>query len=161
MSKPKKQVAALPWRRQNDEIQVLLVTTRTTRRWVIPKGWRMDGRNDAEAAAQEAFEEAGVHGRIAEEPLGKFRYDKLLQSGDARNLKVAVYALEVTEELEDWPERGQRERHWFSLKDAMTAVSEAELAGLIATFSPPTVSAEPVAAGPSLWARIADLLAGR
>src|SRR5690606_30035705 len=74
-----RQVAALPWRRGADGLQILLVTSRETRRWVTPKGGRMAGKTDAEAAAQEALEEAGVTGRIVEEPFGTFRYLKILK----------------------------------------------------------------------------------
>ena len=81
----RRQVAALPWRRGADGgVEILLVTSRETRRWVTPKGGRMPGKTDAEAAAQEALEEAGVEGRVADEPVGSFRYLKVLKRRAAR-----------------------------------------------------------------------------
>ena len=70
------QVAALCWRRRKGTVEVLLVTSRETRRWVIPKGWPMDGLADYNAARREAFEEAGVEGHMRREPLGTFFYEK-------------------------------------------------------------------------------------
>src|SRR5690606_23483459 len=75
----RRQVAALPWRRGGDGLEVLLITSRETGRWVVPKGGRMPGRTDAEAAAEEAVEEAGVTGRVVESPCGTFRYLKILK----------------------------------------------------------------------------------
>lgn len=130
----RRQVAALPWRRGPDGVEILLVTSRETRRWVTPKGGRMPGKTDADAAAQEAFEEAGVEGRVGAEPLGTFRYLKVLKRRAARWCVVALYGLEVTDEHADWPERGERERAWLSQAEAARRVEEPELKALIAAF---------------------------
>lgn len=130
----RRQVAALPWRRGASGIEILLVTSRETRRWVTPKGGRMPGRTDAEAAAQEALEEAGVEGVVAPEPLGTFRYLKTLKRRAPRWCVVSVYALEVRIEHEDWHERGQRERIWVSRDEAVRRVDEPDLKALIAAF---------------------------
>jgi 8-oxo-dGTP pyrophosphatase MutT (NUDIX family) len=126
------QVGALPWRRRaNGEIEVLLVTTRGTGQWMVPKGWPMPGKSWAEAAAQEAWEEAGVKGRAAVEEIGRFRHNK---SGLLRKplpCTVAVFPLEVEQELERWPERGQRSRNWFPLAEARKVVRSAGLAAII------------------------------
>lgn len=130
----RRQVAALPWRRTEAGIEIMLVTSRETRRWVTPKGGRMPGRTDAEAAAIEALEEAGIEGVTGREPLGAFRYLKVLKRGEPRCCVVAVYALEVRVEHDDWKERAERERVWVSRDEAVRRVDEPELKALIAAF---------------------------
>jgi 8-oxo-dGTP pyrophosphatase MutT (NUDIX family) len=133
-SSERRQVAALPWRRGANGLEILLVTSRETRRWVTPKGGRMPGKTDAEAAAEEALEEAGVEGAVVPEPLGTFRYLKMLKRRAARWCVVSVYALEVRVEHDDWHERGQRERLWVSRDEAVRRVDEPDLKALIAAF---------------------------
>lgn len=130
----RRQVAALPWRRSKGGVQVLLISSRETRRWVIPKGGRMPGKTDAEAAAQEALEEAGIEGVTAHDPIGTFRYPKILKSGAARWCVVSVYPLEVTAEHDDWQERAERERAWVSIDEAVRRVDEPDLKALIGCF---------------------------
>ena len=138
----RRQVAALPWRRGADgRVEVLLITSRETRRWVTPKGGRMPGKTDAEAAAQEAWEEAGVRGAIDDRPLGTFRYLKRLRRRAARWCVVSLYGLRV-EVIEDaWPEDRERERRWLSPDQAAGRVDEPDLAELIRTFAPAPVDA--------------------
>lgn len=131
------QVAALPWRRGADgAIEVLLVTTRGTGQWMVPKGWPMVGKTWPEAAAQEAWEEAGVRGKAGTVELGRFRHDKtgLLQSLPCT---VAVFPLAVAEELERWPERGERTRRWFTLAEARANVRSPALASIIGAVADP------------------------
>ena len=130
----RRQVAALPWRRGALGIEIMLVTSRETRRWVTPKGGRMPGKTDAEAAAQEALEEAGIEGEVTEAPLGTFRYLKILKRRAPRWCVVTVYALEVQAEHDDWQERGERERVWVSRDEAARRVDEPDLKALIAAF---------------------------
>lgn len=130
----RRQVAALPWRRTEAGLEIMLVTSRETRRWVTPKGGRMPGKTDAEAAAIEALEEAGIEGLISHEPLGTFRYLKILKRRAPRWCVVAVYALEVRVQHDDWHERGERERVWVSRDEAVRRVDEADLKALIAAF---------------------------
>ncbi len=133
----RRQVAALPWRRGSDGgVEILLVTSRETQRWVTPKGGRMPGKTDAEAAAQEAQEEAGVEGRITVEPIGTFRYLKVLKRRAARWCVVSLHALEVEIEHADWPERDERVRAWFSRDAAASQVDEPDLRIMIAAFEP-------------------------
>jgi 8-oxo-dGTP pyrophosphatase MutT (NUDIX family) len=108
------QVAALPYRIVGGRVQVLLITSRGKQQWIIPKGWAEKGVKPHAMAAQEAFEEAGVRGRIGKQPYGSYHYTKRLK--DKRSVKclVAVYLLEVEEELEEWPERDERQRRWVS-----------------------------------------------
>jgi 8-oxo-dGTP pyrophosphatase MutT (NUDIX family) len=130
----RRQVAALPWRRGPDGIEILLVTSRETRRWVTPKGGRMPGKTDPEAAAQEALEEAGVEGEVTHTPLGVFRYLKVLKRRAPRWCVVALYPLAVRIVHDDWKEKGQRERVWMSREQAAACVGEVDLAELIRAF---------------------------
>lgn len=129
-----RQVAALPYR-VGPAPEVLLITSRETRRWVIPKGWPMKDRTFAEAAAQEALEEAGVRGVTGEEPIGTYRYLKLVKNGASVLCDVSVYPLQVIEQAESWPEQDQRNQQWFEAEQAATAVDEAELGELIRAFA--------------------------
>ena len=134
---PRAQCAALPWRRTADGgIEVLLITSRETRRWVIPKGWPIRGLDAAQTAEREAFEEAGVIGRLMRPKLGYYHYDKRLRSGRLQHVRSSVYALEVLDEADAWPERGQRKHLWVGPADAADLVDEPELRGLIAGFKP-------------------------
>jgi len=130
------QVAALPWRKGEAGVEVMMITSRETQRWVIPKGGRMRGLSDADAAAQEAYEEAGVQGDLNPEPIGEYHYDKRLKSGALRPCRVTVFPLEVFIQLGAFPEAGQRNLRWMSPLDAADSVHEAELAELIRGFSP-------------------------
>lgn len=134
---PRVQYAALPWRRSAEGgVEILLITSRETRRWVIPKGWPIKGLKSARTAAREAFEEAGVEGEVAKSKLGAYRYDKRLRSGRQQLVRVHVYALKVERELEVWPEKHQRDKFWTSTAEAARLVEEQELSVLIAEFAP-------------------------
>lgn len=126
------QTGALPWRvGRKKRLEVLLVTGRQSKRWMIPKGWPMIGKSLAEAAAQEAFEEAGVKGTIDPLPLGSFVHTKQsLPTGDL-DVSIVVHPMCVERELPKWPEVGQRKRRWFSLKAAASRVDSEELRALI------------------------------
>jgi len=128
------QVAALPWRRTNDGFEVMLVTSRGTGRWVLPKGWPEKGERPHDAAAREAAEEAGIEGSISSRELGRFYYDKLLPSGMEWRCEVLVFPMEVDKVENDWPERKKRKRQWFAPQDAARLVNEKDLAELIAGF---------------------------
>lgn len=134
--KPMHQIAALPWRRRGDAVEILMITSRETKRWVIAKGHRMVDLDDPDAAAQEAYEEAGVQGDIARKPVGLFRYDKRMKDGRLEPCVVDVYPLEVLIQLGSWPEASQRTRQWMTSVDAAASVHEDDLARLIAGFDP-------------------------
>jgi 8-oxo-dGTP pyrophosphatase MutT (NUDIX family) len=134
---PRAQFAALPWRRNaQGQIEVLLITSRETHRWVIPKGWPIKGMKSPRSAAQEAFEEAGVHGKVTKRPVGTYAYDKRLKNGRLQRVRVAVFGLHVDNEAAAYPELGQREKLWISPVEAARKVEEAELMVLLATFHP-------------------------
>jgi predicted phosphate transport protein (TIGR00153 family) len=117
-------------------VSILLVTSRETRRWVIPKGNIAPGVSPHEAAAREAEDEAGVLGPVCPTPLGSYRYRKRRSNGASLMVDVDVFPLAVNEELGDWKEQQERERRWFSLTEAARAVDEADLRELIRSFGP-------------------------
>jgi 8-oxo-dGTP pyrophosphatase MutT (NUDIX family) len=127
------QVAALPVRiDKKGRVEVLVITSRDTGRWVIPKGWPMSGRKDHQAALIEAFEEAGVRGKVGKNPLGTYDYVKVMPPGeDDVDVRVTVYPMTVREVLKRWPERRERERDWVSPGDAAARVDEAELKDIL------------------------------
>ena len=114
--------------------RVLMITSRGTGRWIIPKGWPMPGRTLAEAALQEAWEEAGVRAEAAED-LGRYHYDKQQDRGFAVPVEVRVFLIRVGALAEDHPERGQRIRRWFMPAEAAGLVAEPELAALLAALA--------------------------
>ena len=128
------QFAALPVRvAASGGVEVLLVTSRETKRWIIPKGWPMKGRKPWEAAAQEAMEEAGVLGRPGKTPVGSYLYFKR-QAAHFELCRAEVYLLLFTEQLESWPEKGQREAKWFDLEEAAMLVEEPGLISILQNF---------------------------
>ncbi len=132
------QFAALCYRVKDDKLQICLVTSRRSGRWIIPKGWPMDGETPMDAAATEAFEEAGVEGKIASRPIGVFSYYKVRSEAEMPCLAV-VYPLRVKKMKNRWPERKERKRRWVSRKKAAQMVHDPELAALILTFDPEAV----------------------
>ena len=130
-TEPRVQYAALPYRQEGGTIEILLVTSLGTKRWIIPKGWPMDGRAPHEAAAREALEEAGVVGEVASEAIGSYRYEKRRKSGASVPCNVDVFPLDVGTQRKRWPEKGRREVKWFPPEEAADTVSDADLRGII------------------------------
>jgi 8-oxo-dGTP pyrophosphatase MutT (NUDIX family) len=130
------QFGALPWRiGERGTREILLLTSRETHRWVIPKGWPMKGRKPAEAASQEAYEEAGLIGRIiGKKPVGSFHYEKRLAK-KAILCQVRVFLFRVERQLDDWPERTMRETRWVDAEDAAALVEEGSLAEITKGFA--------------------------
>ena len=131
------QYGALCWRQDAQGVKVLLVTSRDTGRWIIPKGWPMLGMAPEAAAAQEAWEEAGVEGEVNPAALGRYGYLKVLALAVPVPCAVVVYALRVERLAETFPEMKERHREWFPLAEAAALVQEPDLGRLIAGFSPP------------------------
>jgi 8-oxo-dGTP pyrophosphatase MutT (NUDIX family) len=131
------QYGALPYRfNQDAALEVLLVTTRGTRRWIIPKGWPIKGLRPAKSAAREAFEEAGVTGRISAKPVGLFTYDKLVdEAGAQTTCEVKVYPLLVKRQSEVWPESQQRTTQWVEPSRAIAMIKEPDLKKILASFA--------------------------
>lgn len=127
----RRQIAALPVRRLADgTLRVLLVTSRETRRWIIPKGWPVKGLKSHQAAALEALEEAGVVGEASRKPVGRYRYVKRQPGGDEL-VEVDVHLLAVEEQLDAWREKGQRQLMWVKPQEAAGLIEEPDLRTLI------------------------------
>jgi 8-oxo-dGTP pyrophosphatase MutT (NUDIX family) len=130
-----KQIGALPYRSEPDgSLRILLITSRNTGRWIIPKGNPIGGLLPHEAAAQEAFEEAGASGRTDPRSIGAFTYIKLCKDGQHRSADVDVYPLAVTDMAREWPEQYERDKRWFDPAEAADAVDEDGLKRLIHIF---------------------------
>jgi 8-oxo-dGTP pyrophosphatase MutT (NUDIX family) len=129
--KSRRQVAALPVRLSKGIAEVMLITSRDTGRWIVPKGWLKKGRPPHVTAAREAFEEAGLVGRAFKRPVGTYRYDKRLSASETVPCEVRVFLIEVERQLDDWPERTQRRRRWFAAEAAAVVVGEVGLAVLL------------------------------
>jgi 8-oxo-dGTP pyrophosphatase MutT (NUDIX family) len=131
-TKVREQYGAAPYRVADDGgVEVLLVTTRETGRWMAPKGWPIKRLGPLGTALQEAYEEAGVRGKGGP-AIGAFDYLKVMRKGANQICEVEVFPLLVSEELEDWPERAERERRWFTPGDASAAVEEKRLRTILA-----------------------------
>ncbi len=135
MSKAK-QYAALPYTLDAGRVRVMLITSRETGRWIIPKGWPKRGVEPHRLAALEAFEEAGLRGKISEKPLGQFTYKKLMDDGSEVKCDVSVYSLLVESQASDWPEKEDRNCKWVKLSKAVNLVDDKGLAELLREFTP-------------------------
>lgn len=151
---PRTQYGALCWRRAGGKVEVLLVTSRETGRWVIPKGWPIPDLTPEASAAREAWEEAGVKGEVGSACLGVFAYEKVidhdLPGPPTLPCIVTVFPLRVTRQNRSFPENGQRRMKWFPLEKAARKVEEPELQALIATFDPSTGSGVTLPEAPPL-----------
>ena len=133
-----RQVAALPYRIEPDgSACVMLITSRETRRWVLPKGNLIKGLDWHQAAAHEAFEEAGIAGIACPTAIGEYRYAKRRRNGTTRAVSVAVFPLAFVSQADEWPEQDERDTRWFGLVEASRAIDEPDLGALIAGFRPP------------------------
>jgi 8-oxo-dGTP pyrophosphatase MutT (NUDIX family) len=132
---PRLQFAALPWRvGEGGVIEILLATSRDTKRWVIPKGWPMKGRKPHIAAKIEAMQEAGLSGRIDKNASGFYDYEKRLRDDVSVSCRVEVFALRVEKQKKRWPEKNQRATRWFPYALAAGLVDEPQLQALIRAF---------------------------
>ncbi len=131
--RPKRvQCAALCTKQVDGRNTVLLITSRDTGRWIIPKGWPIDGLDGAETALQEAWEEAGVsRANVDSEPVGYYSYDKVMKDGSAMPIQTNVYHIHVSELADDYPEAHERKRCWVSASDAAERVREPELQAIL------------------------------
>lgn len=125
----------MPWRKGPDGVEIMLITSRETGRWVLPKGWPEGDEALWDAAAREASEEAGIDGAIARSEFGRYYYAKLQPSGAEKRCEVHVFPMEIDQVKDKWPERKERRRQWFSPLDAARNVREQDLADLISRFS--------------------------
>jgi 8-oxo-dGTP pyrophosphatase MutT (NUDIX family) len=130
-SRSVRQVAALPFIETASRIEILLVTSRRSGRWIVPKGWPSGALSMPEAAAREAEEEAGVLGDIHSEPLGTYRFSKRMGAGYEIDCEVYVYPLAVTLHCMDWREKDQRTVRWTDLPEAYGLVADKGLVRLL------------------------------
>lgn len=139
----KTQYGAVPYRVIDGVPVVMLITSRETRRWLIPKGWPEPDLKPAEVAAREMYEEAGLIGHAQREPVGVFHYGKRLSSGRVVPCRVRTFLFDVDQELTEWPEKDQRERRWVAPLEAAEMVEETELASILRglTVLPPKTKA--------------------
>jgi 8-oxo-dGTP pyrophosphatase MutT (NUDIX family) len=126
------QYGALPYRVSNgSRAEFMLVTSRETRRWIIPKGWPKKGKSPRQSAAREAFEEAGVRGAVGRRPIGTFSYEKQLKNGGVVECEVRVFPLEVRRQNKEWPEKQERRVKWLSATKAAERVDQPRLSKII------------------------------
>jgi 8-oxo-dGTP pyrophosphatase MutT (NUDIX family) len=134
--KKARQIAALPWRLAADGgLEFLLVTSRTSKHWLLPKGWPIPGKSGLEAALQEAFEEAGIHAQGPDTPLGRYPFIKVLHDETELACTMSVYAVGDVAELGEWPEMGQRDRMWFTQAEAVSIAFDFNLSLFLSTVS--------------------------
>ena len=129
------QVAAIPFKYEPDSLKVLLLTTRKTGKWIVPKGWPIEGLNFSQSAEQEALEEAGVKGLISKDPIGDFIYHKKIGPRRKVTCTVVTYGLHVTDQMSEWIEKGQREILWCSLLGAAKKVKNTGLRDIFQNIS--------------------------
>lgn len=138
------QVGALPWRiAKNGEARILLVTSRSSGRWIVPKGWPIKGFAPRQTASREALEEGGVIGVLSKAPVTTYRYMKRLDNGANVACRVAVFGLNVRGTLVDWREKAQRQRRWFSLAAAADKLDDRELSEFVRTLDAASECLEP------------------
>ena len=126
------QYGALPYRRANGHrAEFMLVTSRETRRWIIPKGWPKQGKSPHRSAAREAFEEAGVLGAVGRRAVGSFSYEKRKKNGRSVECEVRVFPLEVKRQRKQWPEKQERRVQWLSAAKAAEKVKDPLLGKMI------------------------------
>jgi 8-oxo-dGTP pyrophosphatase MutT (NUDIX family) len=137
----RRQFAALPYRKDGG-LEVMLVSSRETRRWVLPKGWPMKGKKPHTVAAIEALEEAGLLGKIGKKSIGSYHYVKRMPNGATLACEVDVFPFRVQKQRKNWRERDQRMTSWFDAKEAAHLVDEPELCELLLSFAGPSPEAE-------------------
>jgi 8-oxo-dGTP pyrophosphatase MutT (NUDIX family) len=129
MGKARKQFGAVPYRIRRGLVEVLLITSRQTKRWIVPKGWPQ--KTPHHTAKSEAYEESGVRGKLRRRALGSFEYRKKLTRGREVKCRLKIFPLAVRKQVKSWPEKQERQRRWFKLKEAANRCSDAGLARLL------------------------------
>jgi 8-oxo-dGTP pyrophosphatase MutT (NUDIX family) len=131
------QYGALPYRfTPMAALEILVVTTRQSRRWIVPKGWPIKRLTPSKSAAREAFEEAGVRGKIGARAIGNFRYKKAADGNGAEvDCEVKIFPLLVKRQSASWPESEQRVAQWVEPEKAISLIREPELKSIVAKFA--------------------------
>ena len=128
------QSGIIPYRNKGKDLEVLLITSVGSGRWILPKGHIEDGMSPRESATKEALEEAGVNGTVSTKKIGDYTYSKK-EKKNGPIYKVDIYAMHVNFELEIWPEEGKRQRKWMPIQEAIKSVNEKGLRSVIRHFS--------------------------
>lgn len=127
------QVAALCWRKA-PSLEILVITSLRTRRWILPKGWQVPGLSLAQSAAREALEEAGITGSVTKAPIGHYHYLKEKSSGGLP-CRVDVFALQMRGQRRSWAEKGSRECAWLPPGEAAARIQEPGLRRIVTAFA--------------------------
>jgi len=122
------QSAVIPYRRRDGRLEVLLISSRRKKRWVIPKGVKEPDLSPQDSAAKEALEEAGIRGRVSSKPIGSYAYQKW-----GGTCQVQVHTMGVEAVLDEWDE-SYRDREWLSVDEAAERLTEPELRRLVASL---------------------------
>ncbi|WP_238364935.1 NUDIX hydrolase [Mesobacterium pallidum] len=130
------QFGALCYRIKDGKTEVLMVTSRSRRRWIVPKGWPMENKTPGQAAEIEAWEEAGVRGQAVGPSLGVYSYGKIVENGVLLPCVVMLYPVKVDSLADSWPEKHERKRRWMGRKKAARKTDDPDLAYLIRNFDP-------------------------
>jgi 8-oxo-dGTP pyrophosphatase MutT (NUDIX family) len=128
-----KQFAALPYRMRDDDVEILLITTRKKGHWSLPKGWPIRRSTPQTTAKIEAYEEAGVWGKIGDEKIGHFTKWRRRKMQSVL-CQVEIFPLEVTRQQDDWPEKRERKRIWVAARKAAKLVRKSGLRRAIKNF---------------------------
>jgi len=134
-----RQSGVVPFRRQDAKIEVLLITSRRKKRWILPKGVVEKRMSPSASAAEEAWEEAGVKGSVSEVAIGSYDYQKW-----GGTCTVEIFPMEVLEFLDEWPDAGQRRREWVPIDDAICRVQKEGLKDVLRTFRDDSFLVKPV-----------------
>ncbi len=129
------QIGAICYRITDTNVKILLITSKRSKRWIIPKGWKVNKMSNRKSAALEAWEEAGVQGRVSGRSIGTYYYRKGLNKNDFLTCAVRVFSLEVKVSKKKFPERGERKLKWVNSDVAIDCVSEPELKAIIKKFT--------------------------
>lgn len=131
------QYSALPYRyTETGTLEILLVTSRSRRRWILPKGLPIEGLTPSQTTARAAYEEAGVRGTVHDKPVGRFVYDRRIdEDGQSMSCEVTVFPLEVDRQHQIWPEVWQRETRWLTFGEATVLIDDAGLKPLLRSFA--------------------------
>lgn len=129
-----KQIGALCYKLEEKKLKILLIKSRRSKRWVIPKGWKLATMNSRMSVAVEAWEEAGVQGKVSKRPIGFYHYRKADKDQSFFTCEVKVYSLNVLKLKKKFPEMSERKSKWFSFSDASMLVDEPELKKIFLKF---------------------------
>jgi 8-oxo-dGTP pyrophosphatase MutT (NUDIX family) len=128
------QYGAIPFRKKKGAVRLLLITTRRKGRWSVPKGWPIRKKSASGTAAQEAFEEAGLVGKVTKRPVGQFTSRKL-RKNRVQNCRVKLYPFRVKKQKRNWPEMNQRRTRWVTPDEAQRLIHRAALRDIVAAFT--------------------------